>query len=106
VSDPVYSNEVTTRFIYRIYVPTAFTPNNDGLNDRLEFFGLDNNSAEVSIFNRWGQQIHFTDNLSLGWNGFIIDEPAPEGSYTYEIKFTSPDGEELVQVGTFALIKK
>ncbi len=106
VSDPIYSNEVTTRFIYRIYVPTAFTPNNDGLNDRLEFFGLDNNSAEVSIFNRWGQQIHFTDNLSLGWNGFINDEPAPEGSYTYEIKFTSPDGEELVQVGTFALIKK
>ncbi len=106
VNDPIYSNEVTTRYIYRIYVPTAFTPNNDGLNDRLEFFGLNNNSAEVSIFNRWGQQIHFTDNLSLGWNGFINDEPAPEGSYTYEIKFTSPDGEELVQVGTFALIKK
>ena len=106
ISEPVYSNEVSTRFIYRIYVPTAFTPNNDGLNDRLEFFGLENNSAEVSIFNRWGQQIHFTDNLSLGWNGFVNDEPAPEGSYTYEIKFTSPDGEELVQVGTFALIKK
>ncbi len=106
INEPVYSNEIVTRFIYRIYVPTAFTPNNDGMNDRLEFFGLEGNTAEISIFNRWGQQIHFTDNLSLGWNGYINDELAPEGAYTYEIKFTSPDGEELRQVGTFALIKK
>ncbi|XOV94678.1 MAG: T9SS type B sorting domain-containing protein [Bacteroidota bacterium] len=106
ITEPIYSNEVTTRFVYRIYVPTAFTPNNDGLNDRLEFFGLEGNAAEVSIFNRWGQRIHYTDNLSLGWNGFVNEELAPEGSYTYEIKFTSPDGKEVLQVGTFALIIK
>ncbi len=106
INEPVYSNEVVARYIYRIYVPTAFTPNNDGLNDRLEFFGLSGNSAEISIFNRWGQQIHFTNNLSTGWNGYVNNDIAPEGAYTYEIKFTSPDGEEIFQVGTFALIKK
>ena len=104
ISDPVYSNKVSTRYIYRIYVPSAFTPNQDGLNDRLEFFGLSSN-VEITIFNRWGQKIHYTDNISLGWNGYINDEVAPEGAYSYEIRFTSPDGEEIQQVGTFALIK-
>ena len=104
IPNPVYSNRVSTRYIYRIYVPSAFTPNQDGLNDRLEFFGLSSN-VEITIFNRWGQKIHYTDNISLGWNGYINDEIAPEGSYSYQIKFTSPDGEEIQQVGTFALIK-
>ncbi len=100
------SNAQTVRHELVIYVPTAFTPNNDGLNDTLELFGLPTETATTNIYNRWGQKVYSSMQPSPGWDGRINGSLANEGTYLYEIIFETADGEVRSQRGTFALIKK
>lgn len=102
----VRSNAVTVRHELIIYVPTAFTPNGDGLNDTLELFGLPTEIATTKIYTRWGQLIYTSDQPSPGWNGTFSGARAPEGTYLYEIVFETASGEKRMQKGTFALINK
>jgi gliding motility-associated-like protein len=100
------SNSKTLKFDVIIYVPTAFTPNNDGLNDTLELFGLPTNIATTNIYTKWGHLVYSSDIHTPGWDGTINGQLAPEGTYLYEIIFESTDGEKIQQKGTFALITK
>ena len=102
----IRSNAVTVRYELVIYVPTAFTPNGDGLNDTLELFGLPTEIATTNIYSRWGQLIYTSDSPSPGWDGTINGSLANEGTYLYEIIFETADGDKRMQKGTFALIKK
>ena len=100
------SNAVTVRYELVIYVPTAFTPNGDGLNDTLELFGLPTEIATTNIYTRWGKLIYSSDQPIPGWDGTYNGTLANEGTYLYEIVFETADGEKRMQKGTFALIKK
>lgn len=100
------SNAVTVRHTLVIYVPKAFTPNGDGLNDTLELFGLPTEIATTNVYTRWGQLIYSSDQPSPGWDGTFNGSLASEGTYLYEIIFETADGEMRMQKGTFALIKK
>jgi gliding motility-associated-like protein len=73
-----------------IWVPNAFTPNGDGINDilrtlgntgRLENFGL-------SVYNRWGQRVFYTRNKQEGWDGTFNGGAAPVGTYVYLLEYT------------------
>lgn len=100
----VQSNLINFVFEFIIYVPKAFTPNGDGLNDRLELFGLDGNTATLNIYTRWGQQIYGEFSSAPAWDGLIDGHMANEGIYVYEISV--PALANHVQKGTFVLIKK
>ncbi|MEQ8906481.1 gliding motility-associated C-terminal domain-containing protein [Ekhidna sp.] len=100
------SNAITVRHELVIYVPNAFTPNGDGLNDTLEFLGLPTEIATIHIYNRWGQLIYSSDQPTPGWDGTIDGSLAGQGTYLYEIIFETASGEKRTQKGTFALIKK
>lgn len=100
----VQSNTLKLTYTFVVHVPKAFTPNGDGKNDRLEFFGLGGASAELKIYNRWGQKIYSERSGAPAWDGRIDGHLAPEGVYIYEISV--PDQPNHVQKGTFALIKK
>ena len=100
------SNSVTVRYTLVIYVPSAFTPNGDRVNDTLELFGLPTEIATTKIYTRWGHLIYTSDQISPGWDGTINGSAAPQGTYLYEIIFETADGEKRTQKGTFALIKK
>lgn len=102
----INSNAITVRHELVIYVPTAFTPNGDGLNDTLELFGLPTETATTNIYTRWGQLIYTSDQPNSGWDGTINGSVADQGTYLYEIIFETADGEKRMQKGTFALIKK
>jgi gliding motility-associated-like protein len=56
-----------------IYVPTAFTPNNDRLNDVLRpvFIGI-KKLGYFTIYNRWGQKVFTTNDMSKGWDGTYV----------------------------------
>jgi gliding motility-associated-like protein len=78
-----------------MHVPTAFTPNNDGMNDVLELFGTNIKTFEMSIFNRWGQVVFasksdsgLTNCTDCFWNGKYNGTDALGGIYTYRIKYT------------------
>ncbi len=74
-----------------IFVPGAFTPNKDGLNDQL---GVRASCAISSfswyIYNRWGQLVFSTDDINARWNGLYNADLAPVGTYYYYIRYTTP----------------
>lgn len=102
----INSNAITVRHELVLYVPTAFTPNGDGLNDTLDLFGLPTETATTNIYTRWGQLIYTSEQPNPGWDGTVNGSVADQGTYLYEIIFETADGEKRMQKGTFALIKK
>lgn len=72
----------------RIEVVNVMTPNGDGIND-LWRAQTDCNIFQysLSIYNRWGQLVHFSNQAAYGWDGTINGSPAPEGPYFYELTF-------------------
>ena len=79
-------DSVKVRVFKGIYVPTAFTPNNDGLNDQWKVAGLSIfKEKEISVYNRYGQLIYSTTN-DRPWDGKFNGKPQPSGIYPYIIR--------------------
>ncbi|MEO9022883.1 MAG: PKD domain-containing protein [Ginsengibacter sp.] len=89
-----------------IYVPNAFTPNNDGLNDIIKpyFIGIKTLNY-FTIYNRWGQKIFSTNDMSRGWNGYFKNEPKQGSSYVWVLRAVDVVGKVYNLKGTFILIK-
>jgi len=58
---------------YNIYIPNAFTPNGDGMNDRFKVIGKGIKNIYLAVYNRWGEKVYETGNLyealNVGWDG-------------------------------------
>lgn len=93
--------------ITTIYIPTAFTPDNNGLNDQFKIFGTDLiTQFSFRIFNRYGQTIFETTDKNKGWDGTIKGTPALAGGYAYLVRYRDsifPD-EQIIK-GSFVLIR-
>jgi gliding motility-associated-like protein len=89
-----------------IYIPTAFTPNGDAMNDTWELRGLENYpNPEVQIFNRWGNTIFYSKGKYMNnFNGFDNGKALPEGIYIYKIN-PFPDRPTFQFKGTFTLLR-
>ena len=86
--------------------PKAFTPNNDGLNDR---YGISNifliESIEYfEIYDRWGAKVWETKEAADQWDGTIKGQPLNSGMYLYKIKYTCGQ-EEKLNIDNFTLIR-
>lgn len=90
-----------------VYIPNAFTPNADGLNDRFRIGGgATLQDFSMKIFNRWGKQVFETNDPRNGWNGSFNGEPQPAGNYVYMIRFFRTDLQIAEQrTGTFQLMR-
>jgi gliding motility-associated-like protein len=82
--------EVTVETDFYIYVPNAFTPDGDGLNECFEIKGVGFDAFEIKIFDRWGNQVFFSDNVENCWDGTMNGQLAPQGVYTYAIFLRLP----------------
>ena len=91
--------------VYSLYVPNAFTPNGDGTND--EFFAKGENITDykLNIFDRWGNQLFYGDDLSKHWNGTYMGRQVEEDVYVYVITFTDNHNEEHKYVGSVTLVR-
>jgi gliding motility-associated-like protein len=71
-----------------VYIPNAFTPNGDGLNDvfNVKGIGLKQEKYLMQIFDRWGNLIYQTKDLNKGWDGTVKGVPAQEGVYIYQVR--------------------
>ncbi len=70
------------------YLPNAFTPNNDGLNETFHpVYYCDVNDYNLQIFNRWGELIYSTDNIEREWNGRFNSKAVAQGIYLYVVKY-------------------
>ncbi|MDX2247847.1 MAG: PKD domain-containing protein [Bacteroidia bacterium] len=100
-----YSNEVCVIFGPDIFVPNAFSPNNDGNNDDFLVYLPNIANGELSIFNRWGQLLYRTSDLSAGWDGTYNGKPVPEGVYVFAVEGVGVDGTSVSRTGTVTLIR-
>ena len=86
-----------------IFIPSAFSPNNDGLNDTWNIPVLNVfPTFELTVFNRQGQVVYQNKNIPIPWNGKYKGEPQPVGVYVYYIDLKLPGGQFK---GTLTLIR-
>ncbi len=98
--------DIEVREEYRIGVPDAFTPNGDGINDVIYVNGWGiQNLIEFRIYNRRGNEVFYSDNISLGWDGYYKGKLQSIDSYAYVIKAEMWSGQVVVKNGTFSLLK-
>jgi gliding motility-associated-like protein len=89
-----------------VFIPSAFSPNDDGINDLFFLGGEGLVSYELQIFNRWGERLKVIQSLSEGWDGTNARGlPVPEGVYVYHVKALLNDGSEVDRGGTITLIR-
>ena len=60
---------VTIKPDFTFYIPNVFTPDGDGMNDFFQGYGTNIAEYEMYIFNRWGEQLYYTDDYNMPWNG-------------------------------------
>lgn len=108
------SAQITIQVIkrYRLYVPNAFSPNSDGINDLFTIFtGAGVRQINyLSVHDRWGALVFKATNIApnstdIGWNGEINGREAAQGVYVYVAEFEMADGEIIVQSGEVALLR-
>jgi gliding motility-associated-like protein len=100
--------QVRFRCDTKVYFPTAFTPNGDGLNDIFKpaLQSVEGGFYELQVYDRWGRAVFTTNNPEVGWNGQINGADAPPGAYQYICRFnTNVFLVDTYQTGTFYLIR-
>lgn len=90
-----------------LLIPTAFTPNGDGIND---YFGVVKslNVRELEhfdVYNRWGERVFQTHNIDDKWDGRYKGELCPTGIYIYSIELTNADNQKIKKSGNIELIR-
>jgi gliding motility-associated-like protein len=92
---------------YDLFIPSAFTPNGDGLNDIFRIrHGASVKVAELRVLNRWGQVVFATsDATAKGWDGTQNGLPSDIGTYQYLVILSGADGSGSVKSGTVELIR-
>ncbi|MFN8277651.1 MAG: gliding motility-associated C-terminal domain-containing protein [Chitinophagales bacterium] len=96
-----------------IFMPTAFTPNGDGLNDRFQFAVLGAKSASVQVWNRWGEKVYddpeqpngIDQTKPYGWDGMFRGKMCEFDTYTYQMDILFFDGHKESKSGTVTLMR-
>lgn len=90
---------------YSIYIPNAFTPDGDGINDFFHAKGTGIEDFEMRIFNRWGEQIFFSDNITYGWNGYFKSIMSKSDVYVWVVRVRDIRGQYHKLRGHVTLVK-
>ena len=96
-----------TSSLCKLYVPNAFTPNNDGKNDLFKVLGYDNLSFfRFTVYNRWGAELFSSSVPERGWDGTLKGKPQPAGVYVWVLKYKKKyKPESFLQNGIILLIR-
>ncbi|MGB0930225.1 MAG: gliding motility-associated C-terminal domain-containing protein, partial [Chitinophagales bacterium] len=98
VSVIVESNEMAL-------VANAFSPNGDGVNDRFYVMGLNIETIDFQVYNRFGERIFQTSEVGDGWDGTYKNQDLDIGSYAYFVVVTYRSGERELLKGNVTLIR-
>lgn len=90
---------------YNFTVPTAFTPNNDGVNESFRPAFQNIESMDLKVQDRNGVIVYQSDKLSAFWDGKFNGQNAPQGVYYYEVTFTARSGKVRKQAGKIFLMR-
>ena len=89
-----------------VYVPTGFTPNSDGKNDLFRVTAADNYKRfKLLVYNRWGQEIFETTDISKGWDGKFKDVQLASDVYVYYLEIVTASNRKVTKKGAITLIR-
>lgn len=88
-----------------IFIPRAFSPNGDGLNDKMFVRGDYLKELEFAIYNRWGERVFYSTSLENGWDGTFNGKPVAPDVYGYYVKGTCKKGEAFFSKGNITVLK-
>lgn len=93
--------------IFTIYIPNAFTPNGDGLNDVFNAKSNGIQKFEMWIFDRWGMLLYHTTDMTAGWNGSVNNKGSMcmEDTYVYMIDVTDIEKNAHSYIGRVSIVK-
>ncbi len=94
---------VEDRFTY--YVPNAFTPDGDGINDKFDGQGAGYTKREMMIFNRWGELIFESHDREKEWDGTVDGDKVKEDVYIYKIRVKDHRGNWHTKHGHVTVVK-
>ncbi|WP_185731355.1 gliding motility-associated C-terminal domain-containing protein [Larkinella rosea] len=98
-----FTTKLTVSVITVLFVPDAFTPNNDGVNDSWEIRGIaDFPNCRVEVYNRWGNPVFVSQGYQQPWDGRSEGQDLPPAIYQYVIK---PGGSQPHRRGTLLLTR-
>jgi gliding motility-associated-like protein len=87
-------------------IPNVFTPNGDNYGDTWRITGdCDPVLFELKVFDRWGEQIYYTQQLSASWDGLFHFRECPVGVYFYSITWRQADQPTVNLAGSFTLVR-
>lgn len=88
-----------------VFVPTAFSPNGDGVNDFACAYYPCYEAFEFKIYNRWGEVVFTSNKSNVCWDGVYRGEKANSGTYGWAFYKTSASGKIITHKGTITLIR-
>jgi len=88
-----------------VFVPSAFSPNGDGQNDLLMVRGACIKELLFIVYDRWGESVFETQNISDGWNGIFRGEKMQAAVFVYRLEVTLYTGQRIQKKGNVTLIR-
>jgi gliding motility-associated-like protein len=99
------STEYSFDYVSDIFIPTAFSPNYDNVNDIYEIVGTGMGKLQVQIFNRWGQKVYDNEGEKPQWDGKFQGNLAEAGTYICVVDMESPNGRSFNYQKAITLIR-
>lgn len=104
-----FTMTITVKVILSLFIPNAITINEDGLNEvfYVKGFGMDTTTYQLSIFDRYGEEIFTSNDVTEGWDGKRKQgtNTVPQGVYAYRLTVRDIYGDPYVRTGMITVIK-
>ena len=88
-----------------IFLPSGFTPNDDGYNDLLKVRGIVIDEVKLLIYDRWGEKVFESTDVNGAWDGTYHSKPCPPDVYGYYLEVKCLNGEKYIKKGNVTLIR-
>jgi gliding motility-associated-like protein len=88
-----------------LFIPNAFSPNGDGVNDAFRVFSAGVQSVDAMVFNRWGEKLFQWNGLEGSWDGTYKGTVVDAGVYVYSVQLRWLDGQVKNEKGTVTVVK-
>ena len=100
-----WSNDIVINFEPVVFIPDAFTPNQNGLNEVFLPYTGGLKTFDLAIYNRWGEKVFESHDPSVGWDGTVNGVQAMEGVYVYDFRYSDFKDKRYQNTGTLHLIR-
>jgi gliding motility-associated-like protein len=88
-----------------IWIPSGFSPNNDGLNTRFAPVSKYIKSYTLTVYSRWGEKLFISSDNNWAWDGTYLGKPVQQGSYFYTLDILLLNNQRLQRKGQITLLR-